>query len=77
MTSNSIDEGFVLSFRQLSNTRKNIDEEEDIRYFYEEIKNRNTAIEKRCINLANEDFSILMDIVDAYCTAIKNARSGK
>lgn len=40
-------------------------------------ENRNTAIEKRCINLANEDFSILMDIVDAYCTAIKNARSGK
>ena len=37
---------------------------------------RNAAIEKRCSNLADEDFVALMDIVDAYSTAIKNARSG-
>lgn len=40
-------------------------------------ENRNIAIEKRCVTLADEDFSVLMDIVDAYCTAIQNARSSK
>ena len=40
-------------------------------------ENRNIAIEKRCVTLADEDFSALMDIVDAYCTAIQNARSSK
>ena len=38
---------------------------------------RNTAIEKRCGSLADEDFAILMNIVDAYSTAIMNARSSK
>jgi len=38
---------------------------------------RNTAIEKRCANLSNEDFAILLDIVDAFSSAIENARSGK
>lgn len=38
---------------------------------------RNTAIEKRCANLADEDFSALLDIVSVYSSAIKQARSGK
>ena len=36
--------------------------------------NRNAAIEKRCSDLTDEDFAALMDIVDTYSTAIKNAR---
>ena len=40
-------------------------------------ENRNIAIEKRCKNLTDEDFSALMDIISAYSAAIKNARSGK
>ncbi len=40
-------------------------------------ESRNTAIEKRCVNLTDEDFAALMDIVGAYSSAIKKARSGK
>lgn len=40
-------------------------------------KNRNALIEKRCNNLTDEDFAALIDIVDAYSVAIKNARSSK
>lgn len=39
--------------------------------------NRNAAIEIRCSELSNEDFAALMDMVDIYSTAIKNARSAK
>ena len=38
---------------------------------------RNDAITKRCAGLADEDFSALMNIVDTYSLAIKNARSAK
>ena len=38
-------------------------------------ENRNTAIEKRCANLSNEDFAALMDIVGTFSSAIENARS--
>jgi transcriptional regulator with XRE-family HTH domain len=38
---------------------------------------RNTAVLKRCEYLTDEDFSTLMDIITAYSSAIKNARSGK
>ena len=38
---------------------------------------RNHAITKRCDNLTDEDFSALMNIVDTYSLAIKNARSAK
>ena len=38
---------------------------------------RNDAIVKRCDNLTDEDFAALIDIVDAYSLAIKNARSVK
>ena len=40
-------------------------------------KNRNASIEKRCNDLTDEDFAALIDIVDAYSVAIKNARSSK
>ena len=40
-------------------------------------ENRNITIEKRCSNLTDEDFSALMDIVDIYSKAIKDARSAK
>ena len=38
---------------------------------------RNNAIAKRCDGLTDEDFSALMNIVDTYSLAIKNARSAK
>ena len=38
---------------------------------------RKDAIEKRCAGLTDEDFSALMNIVDTYSLAIKNARSTK
>ena len=40
-------------------------------------KDRYDAITKRCERLTDEDFSALMDIVDTYSLAIKNARSTK
>ena len=40
-------------------------------------ENRNTAIEKRCRELTDEDFVALMDMVDVFSSAIKNARSDK
>ena len=40
-------------------------------------ENRNAAIEKRCANLSTEAFSALLDIVDAFSTAIENASSNK
>ena len=40
-------------------------------------ENRNTAIEKRCANLSDDDFRALLDIIDTFSTAITNARSDK
>ena len=40
-------------------------------------KDRIAAIEKRCNSLTDDDFATLMDIVDIYSLAIKNARSAK
>ena len=40
-------------------------------------RDRNNAIEKRCDSLTDEDFAALIEIVDAYSLAIKNARSAK
>ena len=40
-------------------------------------RDRNHAIEKRCDSLTDEDFAALIEIVDAYSLAIKNARSTK
>ena len=39
--------------------------------------NRNVAIEKRCSNLSDADFSSLMDIVSAFSSAIEKAHSDK
>lgn len=38
---------------------------------------RNAAIEKRCINLSDEAFSDLLDIVDTFSAAIERASSKK
>lgn len=38
-------------------------------------ENRNAAIEKRCGNLSDEAFAALLNIVDTFSTAIKNASS--
>ena len=38
---------------------------------------RYNAITKRCTGLTDEDFSALINIVDTYSLAIKNARSAK
>jgi transcriptional regulator with XRE-family HTH domain len=38
---------------------------------------RYVAITKRCAGLTDEDFFALMNIVDTYSLAIKNARSAK
>ena len=40
-------------------------------------ENRNAAIEKRCANLSDKDFAALLDIIDVFSAAIKNARSDK
>lgn len=40
-------------------------------------ESRNAAIEKRCINLSDEAFSDLLDIVDTFSAAIKRASSKK
>ena len=40
-------------------------------------ENRNAAIEKRCINLSDEEFSDLLDIVDTFSAAIERASSKK
>lgn len=40
-------------------------------------ESRNAAIEKRCVNLSNEAFAALTDIVAAFSTAIENAKSEK
>ncbi|MBR4056758.1 MAG: helix-turn-helix transcriptional regulator [Oscillospiraceae bacterium] len=40
-------------------------------------ESRNAAIEKRCSNLSDADFYALLDIVDAFSTAVMNARSNK
>ena len=40
-------------------------------------ENRNAAIEKYCVNLSDEDFSAVLDMVDTFSTAIKKARSTK
>ena len=38
---------------------------------------RNAAIEKYCVDLSDEDFSAVLDMVDTFSTAIKKARSAK
>lgn len=38
-------------------------------------ESRNTAIEKRCRNLSDDDFHALLNIVDTFSAAIQNARS--
>lgn len=45
--------------------------------FGEVSENRSAAIEKRCTNLTDEDFSTLLEIVDKISAAIYNARSNK
>jgi len=40
-------------------------------------ESRNVAIEKRCINLSDEAFSDLLDIVDTFSAAIERASSKK
>ena len=40
-------------------------------------ESRNAAIEKRCINLSDEAFSDLLDIVDTFSAAIERASSKK
>ena len=40
-------------------------------------ENRNAAIEKRCANLSDNAFSALLDIVDAFSSAVENAHSDK
>jgi len=69
MTSNSIDEGFVLSFRQLSNTRKNIDNEEDIK---EVNREKNNFL----IKLTNDFKSPLQSIV-GFSQAMADGLGGK
>ena len=38
---------------------------------------RSAAIEKRCGNLSDDDFTILLDIISKFATAIENAHSHK
>ena len=40
-------------------------------------ENRNAAIEKRCSNLSDKAFSALLDIVDAFSSAVENVHSDK